>query len=448
MLVNLSISAYLLFLLTIFIVAKRNSKSSFDLYIFFTLIAIAEIPYLYFLNNNQDELHRYVAVHMDDFDFYFIKHVFLKMVFVSTCLIGMVFTNFKSHYLSSVLQPLSVSKNRIKFLSYLMVVLTIIVFYFFLKTIGGLEFLIMNISNKTTVVQGTAGLRNTFLLTSMLSVGFFIEYISLKKKVVFFDFLILFIIVILGFFILASSGERKNPIMLLIFSAVIWNFRVNRIKLITFKNLLIGFFLIFFASLAPVLRERGAVELYLENPEKLLLASVPYFGEVFKRFSEIDISLFIFSHFDSLDKLWLGASIKDFFTGFIPSSFFPNKPPLDEGVYIYALAHFMDVYPPTPFVQMMPVGWPLSRMTGPYVNFGELGVLLFGLITGIFLKFVSNIMVSSKYSSQTVFLYCMLVVTNFGFTNAFIFNMLTTVFILLFISVTFKDRRRGVKHCS
>jgi hypothetical protein len=104
----------------------------------------------------------------------------------------------------------------------------------------------------------------------------------------------------------------------------------------------------------------------------------------------------------------------------------------------------MDVYPPTPFVQMLPVGWPLSRMTGPYVNFGELGVVFFGFLTGMFLKFVSNVMVTAKYSSQTVFLYCMLVVTNFGFTNAFVFNMMTTVMILLIISVALKDRRNGV----
>jgi hypothetical protein len=444
MLVNLYISVYLLFLMLIFLVVKRKSKSAFDLYIFFTLIAIAEIPYLYFLNNNQEELHPYVAAHMDDFDFYFIKHVLLKMVFVSMCLLGMSGSNLKSPYLSSVFRPLSFSKRRLKFFSYIMVVLTILFFYLFLRTVGGLEFLILNISNKTTVVQGTAGLRNTFLLTSMLSVGFFIEYISLRRKVRFLDLTLLLLIVMLGFIILASSGERKNPIMLLIFSALMWNFRVSRIKLVTFKNVMIGFFLIFFASRAPVLRAKGAVEMYLASPEKLLLATVPYFGEVFKRFSEIDISLFIFSYFDSLDKLWFGASITDFFTGFIPSSFFPNKPPLDEGVYIYALAHYMDVYPPTPFVQMLPVGWPLSRMTGPYVNFGELGVVFFGFLTGMFLKFVSNVMVTAKYSSQTVFLYCMLVVTNFGFTNAFVFNMMTTVMILLIISVALKDRRNGV----
>jgi hypothetical protein len=314
------------------------------------------------------------------------------------------------------------------------------VFAAFLSKVGGLLNLILSMSTKTLAVQGTAFYRNTFLLTSMLTIGFFILYISKKKTVTFFDKSMLLLLVVTCFVILGSSGERKNPMMLLIYTAICWNFLVSKLRVFTLKNVSLFAFLIFFASLAPVLRKSGAIEIYMESPSDLFFDSFQYIGEVFKRFSEVDISLFIFSHFDSVDKLWFGASIVDFFTGFIPSSMYIDKPPLDEGVYIYALAHGYDVYPPTAFNQMLPVGWPLSRMTGAYVNFGILGIIAFAGLTGIILKAFENLMIESRYSPQSIVLYCIIIVTNFGLTNAFVFNLLSIIVVLSALTFLIKIR--------
>jgi hypothetical protein len=440
MIVNIGIGCLFFILVCLFFIAKKHSKDNFSLPVLFICFALAEIPYLYFIYNNSDELHRYVLYNLDNLDVVFFKHLVYKLLFILVAFYFILKSNIRLPRISRFYSVDHFNANLIAFLAYFFFIITLIVFAAFLSKVGGLLNLILSMSTKTLAVQGTAFYRNTFLLTSMLTVGFFILYISKKNTVSFFDKSMLFILVITCFAILGSSGERKNPMMLLIYTAICWNFLVSKLRVFTIKNISLFAFLIFFASLAPVLRKSGAIEIYMESPGDLFLDSFQYIGEVFKRFSEVDISLFIFSHFDSVDKLWFGASIVDFFTGFIPSSMYIDKPPLDEGVYIYALAHGYDVYPPTAFNQMLPVGWPLSRMTGAYVNFGIIGIIAFAGLTGIILKAFENLMIESTYSPQSIVLYCIIIVTNFGLTNAFDFNLLSIIVVLSALTLLIKTR--------
>ena len=440
MIVNIAIFGFLAFLTFLLFIAKKNSVDNFSLPVLFICFALAEVPYLFFIYNNSQELHPYVLYNLENLDLVFFKHLFYKLLFIIIAFYFIMKSNFSINVLSNFYSVDHFTPKLLAVFSWFFFVITLVVFASFLSKVGGLLNLILNMSTKTLAVQGTAFYRNTFLLTSMLSVGFFILYISKKGNASVFDKAILGVLIIVCFAILGSSGERKNPMMLLIYAAICWNFLVAKLKVITLKNVSLFVFLVFFASLAPVLRKSGAIELYMDTPGDLFLDSFQYIGEVFKRFSEVDISIFIFSHFDSIDKLWFGASIVDFFTGFVPSSMYYDKPPLDEGVYIYALAHGYDVYPPTPFHQMLPVGWPLSRMTGPFVNFGIFGIVIFAALTGVVLKTFENIMIDSIYSPQSILLYCIIIVTNFGLTNAFVFNLLSIIVVLSILTFLIKIR--------
>ena len=440
MIVNIGIGSFFIVLVCLLFIAKKKSNDNFSLPVLFICFALAEVPYLFFIYNNSGELHRYVLYNLDNLDIVFFKHLVYKLLFILVAFYFILKSNIHLPRISNFYSVDHFRPKLIAFFAYLFFIITLVVFAAFLSKVGGLLNLVLSMSTKTLAVQGTAFYRNTFLLTSMLTIGFYILYISKKKYISVFDKSMLFILVAVCFAILGSSGERKNPMMLLIFTALCWNFLVSKLRIFTFKNVSLFAFLIFFASLAPVLRKSGAIELYMESPGDLFFDSFQYIGEVFKRFSEVDISLFIFSHFDSIDKLWFGASIVDFFTGFVPSSMYLDKPPLDEGVYIYALAHGYDVYPPTAFNQMLPVGWPLSRMTGAYVNFGLLGVIAFAAITGMILKTFENLMINSTYSPQSIVLYCIIIVTNFGLTNAFVFNLLSIIFVLSALTFLIKMR--------
>ncbi|QYJ72799.1 hypothetical protein K0H59_07145 [Shewanella sp. FJAT-51649] len=434
MLINLYIFCFFLFIILMFIIVNINkSRSIFDLNNFFLLFCLAEIPYLFYLNNNQSIIHNYVKKHLVDYELVFSQHIILKVIFIAVALFAMTLISIRLPKIEKACSIEQYSYRDIRFFSVILVFLTAGIYAVFLYKVGGLLYLLLNLSNKTLVVQGTAMFRNGFFVTSFLSVGFFIHYCSIKLslgKCIKYDKFILFFLLIIFFIMLASFGERKNPILLLIYSIVSWNFSVSKVKLLTLKNILLFSGLLFFAALAPVLRKHNATEYYLSNPIELLMDALPYIGEVFKRFSEIDISLFIFSYFQGVDQFWFGATFIDFLTGFIPSSFYPDKPPLDEGVYIYALAHFNNVTPPVPFHSMAPVGWPLSRVTAGYVHFGVIGVAVSAFIVGVILRLVSNIYRFSNCSPYAGFFYCTLIVTGFGLTNAFVFNNLIYLFII------------------
>jgi hypothetical protein len=90
-----------------------------------------------------------------------------------------------------------------------------------------------------------------------------------------------------------------------------------------------------------------------------------------------------------------------------------------------------------PFRHLIPVGWPLSRVTGPYVHFGVFGVLVGGLLTGAIVRRIAL----SAFSMETpgsIFLYTWVIFTGFGLTNAFVFNFAVIVALLLPIEVYYR----------
>jgi hypothetical protein len=439
MLVDTCILLFALILLTLLIIKNLpHSNSIFTLYNLFIVFALAEVPYLFYLNHNNELIHNYVKPHIEDYELVFVKHIILKLAFITIALFSMHTFNPRASILKRTFSVKSFNNRHLLFTSISFSFLALIAFSLFLHKVGGLTYLMLNISNKTIVVQGTGLYRNLIFLSSLLSLGFYIHYLSRLKKVDTFRAFVFLFLIILLFSVLASSGERKNPLLLIVYVIILWNFTINRIRILSARYLPLLLFFIIFAAIIPPLRIPGATDYYLQHPFLLANDSIPYVGEIFKRFSEIDISLFIYSFFDNTDKLWLGASIPDFFTGVVPSAFFPNKPPLDEGVYIYALAHYYDVSPPTPFKDMLPVGWPLSRVTGPYVHFGTIGVIVSAFITGLILKYFYNLLLATNYSPQAMLIYTVLLSTNFGLTNAFLANIFLTLFLVIILSICFK----------
>tara|TARA_R110000751_G_scaffold214914_2_gene318466 strand:+ start:8648 stop:9988 length:1341 start_codon:yes stop_codon:yes gene_type:complete len=440
------ITFYFIVLLLLLLYLKRGKKDFFHVIPFTILFSMAEVPYLYFIAHNPQELHPKVIYYLDDFNFAFFQHVMYKLIFAIVCIFTMAFFEPKGKLFGVSNIGVGMKVIKFKYASYFFIVLTILMFALFLHKVGGFFFLISNMDNKTLVVQGTAVYRNIFFISAMLSIGYYITYLSLKR-IKLKNYVFLFFISVFFFAMLASYGERKNPLLLLVFLVLMWNYKIKNVNVFSVKNLLLLFFLVFFASLAPILRVDGALDYYMSDPSSLIPDALPYMGELFKRFSDIDISLFIFPYFDSINKLWFGSTFMDFFTGFIPSSFYEAKPPLDEGVYIYNFAQGNNVAINSPFKYMIPVGWPLSRVTAGYVHFGPVGVILYAILTGMILKYFYQVMISSKFAPLWVSFYAFMMLTGFGISNAFIFNTLT-IFVLLMLFTLFIYLFEGKKNVS
>jgi hypothetical protein len=290
--------------------------------------------------------------------------------------------------------------------------------------------------SRTSVIAGTGYIQGLFSLLAYLSVGFLIfsyknKQISFKNKL----YLILIIILIFG--LLASTGGRKNSIILILYVAVLWHFNIKNIKIFTVTNISVGLLLILFISAMPLLRTSGASEFYMSNPSIFLQDAVNNSGLFFKRFSDIDRSLFIYDYFN-ISNLWLGASFKDILTAPIPRSLFPDKPPVDEGVYIYNLLYGNIIEPGTSLQKLLKVGLPTSTITNMYINFYYPGIIVGSIMMGYLIKYFYNLLIISNYSPQSTFLYTNVIFGNLAITNLRIVGFLTIIFFLIIITYSLK----------
>lgn len=427
---DFAISLYAVFLLLLFkATPKVGDASIFGFRKLTFIIAAAELPYLFALNHDRDALHPFVLTHITDFELTFIKFLALKSLFLVTFSITAFHLQKNGSRSQSRGSHRSITASLDLHLSLLMLFLTLLTFVLLVSNVGGLSYLLLNWSNKTAVLQGTAIYRIANFVFGLLSVGFFINYIANKKRTGVFLLFWLFLIITAVFLILLSVGERKNPTLLILYSIIAWHYQVAPIRIVAARNFILLIFFMVFAALFPELRNEGATKAFFYNPAEILVASTKNWSQLFARLSDAETSLFIYSHFDEVRKFWFGATWPDLLTGIIPSSMLSDKPPIDEGVYIYNLAHYQNISPPVPFRELIPVGWPLSRVTGPYVHFGVLGVLIGGLITGWLMGLMSKITFKSR-SPTMLLVYIWSMFTGFGLTNAFIFYF-TAILVLL-----------------
>lgn len=443
-----SIFVYALFLAVLYkVTPERGYVSIFGLRDLFFIVAAAELPFVVAVALNPDILHERVRMKIVNFEAVFLKFLMLKALFMAAFSIT-AFRRGRKKAASVRRQPRTVRSYLtpmgldLKLTVGLLVVL-LASFYILLQEVGGFATLIGNWSNKSEVLRGTAFVRTLTLVTGMMSIGFFINYIGKKGRVTISDRLFLAILIMIALITLVSVGERKNPVLVILFAVALWHYRVRTVSFFQLRYALLVLLLLIFAALFPELRKSGGTDLLFSQPAQVFAASMSNWGQLFARMSDIETSLFIYSYFDNSATYWYGASYPDLLTGMIPSQFMPDKPPVDEGVYIYALSFNVHVVPPVPFRDLFPVGWPVSRVTGPFVHFGVVGVLVGGLLTGIVMRRIHDYAFSGP-SPAPIFVYIWAMFTGFGLTNAFIFNLLIIVALLVPIELVCKvaSRRR------
>lgn len=413
----------------------------------FFLIAAAELPFVLAVALTPEIIHPRIFAKIGDFEAVFVQFLLLKALF----LVAFTITAFhlgRRHHAPVAARAAALAPKKLAplnlHLSMVMLLLTLITFYQMLQDLGGLETLLLNWSSKSEVLRGTGLYRTANLVFGILAVGFYISYIAAKGKVTLADRIIVGFILAATIAILVSVGERKNPLLSIICFIIFWHFEVRPIKIFRPRFVILFLALGAFAAIFPELRKPSGTELLLSDPASILAASASNWGQMFARMSDIETSLFVYNYFDDPSKLWYGAALSDLATGIIPSSLMPDKPPIDEGVYIYALGFDYLVTPPVPFLDLIPVGWPLSRVTGPYVNFGVFGVLVGGLVTGFIVRRVAL----SAFSTETpgsIFLYTWVIFTGFGLTNAFVFNFALILGLLLPVEVYYRMQLRRLR---
>ena len=416
--IALFIYALTIIFLLIWVVKRYSILSIYPLTLFFML---GEVPFLFISYFNTDILYQSALLWVQDLESTYILHIALRAIFLVCFTCVCLFYKPRAFH--------NQRRNKIKS-SYLILLLIVVMASYlgFLFQVGGLGLLLGNMSTKTELVRGSGITRLLFVYSCMLlasvSVCWYADSINKNNKKIFLLFLLIFI-----FLLLASYGERKNSVVFLVIFALSWHIWVKPISIFSFKFSFAIFILILFSALAPPLRESGAAVKYSLEPTMLFYDAIPHLGELFRRFSDIDMSIFMLNYFDAADKYFLFSTWPNFFYGLIPSFLYPGKPPLDEAVIIYNLANGVTPGVGAPFEKFIPVGWPVSRYTSGLVQFGILGVFFYSIATSFFLVMFNNF--TMKNNSPFIYpLYVNVAVTGFGISNAYVFNFMVSILVI------------------
>jgi len=438
---------YVCFILIIYFLVIKKRKNTLEKINFFhynnmfLLFIIIELPYLFTVFADHSVIPYAVLQNVGiNFENVYNTHILNNMIYILIVLLTMNIVNPKPKKLNFFINTHYTSRQYF-ILHIFTLLVSVVAFNSFLSSVGGLYFLLQNMDSRSTLTAGTGYIQALFGLSSYLSIGFLIlsfkdKKLSLLKKIY------LFVIIVFIFILLASTGGRKNSIILILYVATLWHFNIKPIKIFTLTNIIVFFVLVIFISAMPLLRSHGASEFYMQHPTLFLSDALANSGMFFKRFSDIDRSLFIYNHFD-ISNLWLGSSFYDILMAPIPRSIFPDKPPVDEGVYIYNLLHGKNIAPGTPFKDLLPVGLPTSTITNMYINFHYIGIIIGAIMMGYLIKYFYNLLLLSNYNPQATFLYTNVIFGNLAITNLRIVGFLTIVVFLILMTLTMRFFIKG-----
>ncbi len=399
-------------LLIPFFLNRKEFITPLKVYSFFTILTT--IPYLITLSFDPSIMHYSVYQYLGIPKIY---NASFYYIFVQS--IGSLSLYSGYYAISSPKQVVLISQNDEKhaeriliFFSFIAFIIASISFYFKLQAAGGLLNLLGNIGLRTQLSAGTGYI--SFLFSMMMYLSIFIFMYSFKYKKSKKKIFLLICMFVMAFVMFTVFGGRKPFIHLVIISLVLWNYSIKKIERISIKHVLFGIILLFYFISVLMLRKADAIESYLNEPALFLTDFILNMGTFLNNLSYVDTYIFITDYFNS-ENYWFGRIYFDLAQAPIPSSILPDKPPVDEGVYIRTLLYGINAVPPMPFHQMYPSSFPPETLGNGYANFGILGVILWMFLLGLIYKVFYN-RVKKKPSLLNIFMLAFVLI-NFHISN-------------------------------
>ncbi len=238
------------------------------------------------------------------------------------------------------------------------------------------------------------------------------------------DMMLFIAMSLLALFSFSLFGGRKALLQHLIISVVIWNLAGGRFDLVSKRSAaLLAFALLYFVSILYFRLPDVQREIVFRGRQESFLAPLFIF---FANFSYNDTYYFLIDY-STRAKVFLGRTFLDIFSAILPSSIYPEKPPVDEGVYVKALVEGISVVPPESAERFAGYGaWP-SETFGTFVlNFGVFSVWLAGVLLGATVSL--GLFAIRKFGVGFLGIYLLIhSALNFQLSNLRIVNLVTVV---------------------
>ena len=266
------------------------------------------------------------------------------------------------------------------------------------ESVGGLTNFLSNLSHRSEMLAGYGVVQKFSTLFIQLSILYFF---SVKYKT---SSTYAFIILFSGMLILFSLGGRTAPMFLLFTSLVYTHFYYKRFT-VTLRLFLLFAILFIVAIFISFLGFND-----FESLLQMQLSDVPFqlwFGMIGGYFTYIIRDSVIISYF-SENEFWYGSGLLSFFNAFIPRALYPDKPVVDNGIYVIAMSTGQQVTPPMVPGDLPHYGWPEGYMSG-YMEAGWIGLVLGVILSCYLVNFIFSRLVKSDFKIEWIFLYCFFV---------------------------------------
>ena len=300
------------------------------------------------------------------------------------------YTNYRTQK-SFVMRPISVNYIFIMFLGVSLIVMLI-------QLSGGLTYFLTHISKRYQMLAGLGfPLKISLIFIQLSTLYFFITWHKRAK-------LLSYFFLLFGMCVLLTMGGRTAPIFLYFCSLVYIHFYVEKLRL-TIKTTLVLAILFCGAIFISIARSPALNEIIDQDLSAVKFRF--YFTHVGAYFSYILRDAVIISYFAE-NEFWNGLGFSSFLYAFIPRLLFPEKPVIDNAIYVIAMTIGQDIRPPMTPDQLPHYGWPESYMSG-YMEAGWLGLLVVIILSCMLINFVFLKLLRSRFSLGWLFLYCLVI---------------------------------------
>lgn len=278
---------------------------------------------------------------------------------------------------------------------------------FFMKN-GGIMGVMASFTDRDQLVEDAGFL---FLIIPSLitfACAFILKYCSQKSGR---HLILLSLLILIGFFSLTSGGGRSAFVVFILSLLCYYNVWIKKINLFSIRFAPVYIGLALFIIVFQLLRFEDSNDLSAVNE----LADS---DALFNSMAYVKTQLLIQNYFEDHD-FWFGRVFTFLLYIFIPRSIFPNKPHIDEGVYIF---NMMNNPQDALAANYYYCSWPPFTSGISYANFGIVGVLLGGALLGYLHAYVHKKVINNPRSFISLVIY-IFVVLKFQFTVFYIANL-------------------------
>lgn len=256
---------------------------------------------------------------------------------------------------------------------------------------GGISKILGNVSQAYAGLSNGTGflslLSNCVIISAMLQLSIALEALNSDNKQLYKKRMTILIIMVLLYSISYLVFSSRSPVFeIIMYLGFGYNYLYKRFKIrsVLKPSILILFVLcILILVLMPKLRTSSYTDPNrFDGLTGRYASDKNFINEVTDEFSVVGRDAYVYENFD-YNNFWYGKSFKGLLTAFIPYSLYPQKPPVDDGLYLSNMIYGYSVNPPVARDQLVvKYSIPFTTPSSMYANFGVLGIVFGEFVVG------------------------------------------------------------------